>query len=291
VGNTPKIFIGLVTHAHSRFNSEGQSSQRINELANALSQLGINVVMLISDRNDFQSSGREIGIGDRVRSAWKQVHIEKAWDKYVRVSSGPDSLTRKHGAIFYSGMFVKRATSYLFNSRSLARIANIDLSHLRVLKEGVASGSDWVLIIEDDAQFADPVRTAGVLGTVLEFLGHPTRSIFVNLSESINTVELRVDGIVSGGNPVLALTNESNLLEIFPAISNTVCANMYSLDFASEFARAIEVQGILPSVPIDWRLNQLIMQDRETPVECYWVKPGIFLQGSMHDDTNSEPQQ
>jgi hypothetical protein len=179
-------------------------------------------------------------------------------------------------------MFVKRAISYLFNSRSLARLANIDLSHLRVLKEGVASGADWVLIIEDDAQFADPVRTAGVLGTVLEFLGHPTRSIFVNLSESIDTGDLRVDGIVSAGNSMLALTNGSELLEISPAISNTVCANIYSLDFASEFASAIEVQGILPSVPIDWRLNQLIMQDRETPVECYWVTPGLFLQGSMH---------
>jgi hypothetical protein len=282
VGDTPKIFIGLVTHPHSRFNSGGQSSQRINELANSLSQLGINVVTLISDRNDFQSSGRVIGIGDRVRSAWKQVHIEKAWDKYVRVSSGSDSRTRKHGTIFFSAMFVKRAVSYLFNSRSLARLANIDLSHLRVLKEGVASGADWVVIIEDDAQFADPVKTAGVLGTVLEFHGRPARSIFVNLSESIDTVELRVDGIVSAGNPVLALTNGSELLEISPAISNTVCANIYSLDFANEFASAIEVQGILPSVPIDWRLNQLIMEDRETPVECYWVKPGLFLQGSMH---------
>ena len=291
MGNTPKIFIGLVTHPHSRFNVEGQSSQRIYELANVLSQLGINVVTLISDRNDFQSSGRVIGIGDRVRSAWKQVHIEKAWDKYVWVSSGPDSLTRKHGAIFFSAMFVKRATSYLFNSRSLARLANIDLSHLRALKEGVASGADWVVIIEDDAQFADPVKTAGVLGTVLEYLGRPTGSIFVNLSESIDTVELKVDGIVTSGNSLLALADGSELLEISPAISNTVCANMYSLNFASEFARAIEVQGILPSVPIDWRLNQLIMETRVTPVECYWVKPGIFLQGSMHDDTNSEPQQ
>jgi hypothetical protein len=282
VGNTPKIFIGLVTHSHSRFNSEGQSSQRINELANALSQLGINVVTLISDRNDFQSSGRGIGIVDRVTSAWRQVQIEKAWDKYVRDSTGSDFLTRKHGAIFYSGMFVKRATSYLFNSRSLARLANIDLSHLRVLKEGIASGSDWVLIIEDDAQFTDPVRTAGVLGTVLEFLGIPARSIFVNLSESIDTGDLKVDGIVSGCNSVLALTNGSELLEISPAISNTVCANVYSLDFASEFASAIEVHGILPSVPIDWRLNQLIMEERETPVECYWVIPGLFLQGSMH---------
>jgi hypothetical protein len=231
-----------------------------------------------------------IGVVDRVTSAWRQVRIEKAWDKYVRDSTGSDSLTRKHGAIFFSGMFVKRTISYLFNSHSLARLANIDLSHLRVLKEGIASGADWVLIIEDDAQFADPVRTAGVLGTVLEFLGHPARSIFVNLSESIDTVELRVDGIVSAGNPVLALTNGSELLEISPAISNTVCANIYSLDFASEFARAIEVQGILPSVPIDWRLNQLIMEARVTPAECYWVKPGPFLQGSMYGDTNSERQ-
>jgi len=255
-----------------------------------MQQLGINVGTLISDRNDFPSSGKAIGIVDRVRSAWKQVQIEKAWDEYVRESTGSDSLTRIHGAIFFSGMFVKRTISYLFNSCSLARLANIDLSHLRVLKEGVASGADWVLIIEDDAQFADPVRTAGVLRTVLEFFGSPASSIFINLSESIDTVELRVDGIVSGGNSMLALTNGSELFEISPAISNTVCANIYSLNFASEFAHAIEVQGILPSVPIDWRLNQLIMEARVTPVECYWVIPGPFLQGSMHGDTNLDRQ-
>ena len=288
MGTIPKIFIGLVTHPHSRFNSEGQAAQRINELANSLSQLGLNVITLISDRNDFQSSGRVIGIGDRVRSAWKQVHIEKAWGKYVRESTGSGSITRKHGAIFFRGMFVKRAISYLFNSSSLARLANIDLSHLRVLREGVASDADWLLIIEDDAQFLDPVRTAGVLGAVFKFLGHPARSIFVNISESIDPVGLKVEGIVSAGNPVLALSNGSELLEISPAISNTVCANMYSLDFAREFASAIDVQGILPSVPIDWRLNQLIMEARVTPVECFWVKPGLFLQGSMHGDTNSE---
>jgi hypothetical protein len=287
VGNTPKIFIGLVTHPHSRFNSEGQASLRIIELANALQQLGIDVVTQVSDRNDFTSSGKVIGIVDRVRSAWKQVQIEKTWDEYVRESGGSNSPLGKHGAAFFSGMFVKRAISYLSNSNSLARLANIDLSHLRLLKEGVASGADWVLIIEDDAHFGDTVETAGMLRNVLEFLnGHSSR-VFINLSESIDTVELRVDGIVSGSNSVLTFTNESELLGISPAISNTVCANMYSHHFASEFASAIEIQGILPSVPIDWRLNQLIMENKAIPIECYWIKPGLFLQGSMHSGTNS----
>jgi hypothetical protein len=287
VGNTPKIFIGLVTYPHSRFNSEGQASQRIIELANAMQQLGINVVTLISDRNDFPSSGKVIGVVDRVRSAWNQVLIEKAWDEYVS-GSGCSTSSRKHGITFFGGMFVKRAISYVFNSSSLARLANIDLSHLRLLKEGVASGADWVLIIEDDARFGNIVTTAGMLQTIIEFLnGHSSR-VFINLSESIDTIELRVDGIVSGGNSVLTLSNESELLGISPAISNTVCANMYSLHFAREFGSAIEVQGILPSIPIDWRLNQLIMEMKATPVECYWIKPGLFLQGSMHSGTKVE---
>ena len=281
MGIHPNIFIGLVTYPHSHFNSEGQASQRIIELANAIEQIGINVVTLISDRNDFPSSGTAIGVFDRVRSAWNQVLIERAWYEYVRESASSSSLSRKHGATFFGGMFVKRTVSYLSNSSSLVRLANIDLSHLRLLKEGVASGADWVLIIEDDAHFGDTVETAEILRTVLEFLdGHSSR-VFVNLSESICTVELRVDGIVSGGNSVLTLMNKSELLGISPAVSNTVCANMYSRHFASEFASAIEVQGILPSIPIDWRLNQLIMETKATTIECYWIKPGLFLQGSM----------
>jgi len=289
VGNNHKIFIGLVTYPQSRFNSEGQASQRIIELANAMQRLGINVGTLISDRNDFPSSGKVIGVVDRVRSAWNQVLIEKAWEEYVRESDDSNSRSRKHGVPFFSGMFVKRANSYLSNSSSLARLANIDLSHLRLLKEGVASGADWVLIIEDDARFGDTVTTAGMLRTVIEFLDGQSSHVFINLSESIDAVELRVDGIVSGGNSVLTLTNESELLGISPAISNTVCANMYSHHFAREFASAIEVQGILPSIPIDWRLNQLIMETKATPVECFWIKPGLFLQGSMHSDTKVEP--
>ena len=289
MGDNPKIFIGLVTYPQSRFNSEGQASQRIIELANAMQQLGINVGTLISDRNDFPSSGKVIGVIDRVRSAWKQVLIEKAWEEYVRELGGSNSPSRKHGVPFFSGMFVKRAISYSSNSSSLARLANIDLSHLRLLKEGVASGADWVLIIEDDARFGDIATTAGILRTIIELLeGHSSR-VFINLSESIDTTELKVDGIVSGGDSVLTLANESELLGISPAISNTVCANMYSQHFAREFASAIEVQGILPSIPIDWRLNQLIMETKATPVECFWIKPGLFLQGSMHSDTKVEP--
>ncbi len=284
MGNSPEIFIGLVTYPQSRFNSEGQASRRIIEIADAIQQLGINVVTLISDRNDFPSRATVIGVVDRVRSAWNQVLIEKAWHEYVRQSTSSSSTSRKHGVTFFGGMFVKRAASYLFNSSSLARLANIDLSHLRLLKEGVASGADWVLIIEDDAHFGETVETAGVLRMVLEFLDGHSNRVFINLSESIDTVELRVDGIVSGGNSVLSLTNESELLWISPAISNTVCANMYSHQFAREFARAIEAQGILPSIPIDWRLNRFIIETKATPVECYWIKPGLFLQGSMHGE-------
>ena len=288
MGETPKIFIGLVTHPRSRFNSKGQASQKVIELANSLNQLGFNVVTLISDRNDFDLSGKVIGIADRVRSAWRQAQVEKAWNEYLRESTGSDSDACKHGAIFFSGMFVKRATSFLLNSSSLARLANIDFSHLRVLKEGVATGAEWVLIIEDDAQFAEPVGTADALRTVLDFLTGHTGNIFINLSESMDVVQLKVDGIVSCGNSVLTFANDSELVEVSPAISNTVCANIYSADFAQDFVSAIEAQGIFPSVPIDWRLNQLIMDSQITPTECYWVKPGLFLQGSMHGDLNPD---
>jgi len=280
--------MGLVTYPNSRFNSEDQASQRIIELANAVQRFGIDVEIHISDRNEFSSSDKVIGFVDRVRSAWNQVLIEKAWSGYVRKSGGSNFPSRKHGIAFFSGMFVKRVIRYLVNSSSLTRLANIDLSHLYLLKEGVACGADWVMIIEDDAHFGDSVETAGILRTVIDFLDGRSSRVFVNLSESIDSVELRVDELVSSNNSVLTLSNESQLLRISPAISNTVCANFYSHHFAHEFANAIEIQGILPSVPIDWRLNQLIMDTRDTPLDCYWIKPGLFLQGSMHSDPKME---
>ena len=274
--------MGLVTHSRSRFNSQGQSTESFIELATQLDELGLSNDSIVSDRNDFELIGEKIGLVDRLKSAWWQVKVERAWTNYLRNSQGSVHRVRNSSGIFFMGMFIKRAISFSFDSRVLERLANIDLSHLRILDEGIASGADWILVIEDDASYRDVHGIAEKIQKIYSHLSDGGREVFLNLSESIGTEELRVDQLLANSSAELTLSGGTKLLKISPPVSNTVCANMYSRSFAITFAEAIRSQGVLPSIPIDWRLNQLILSQDPSFIDCFWLVPGAFIQGSMH---------
>jgi hypothetical protein len=279
--------MGLVTHPRSRFNFEGQSTREFNRLAELLGGRGLLIDSVVSDRNDFTLSGEKIGFIDRIKSAWLQVRAEKAWWDYLRTSHGSPETSGNPRTLFFMGMLIKRVLAFSLDQRVLERLANIDLSHLRVLDEGIASGADWVLVIEDDATYEDIQGVAEKIQTAVSYLSDGERNLFVNFSKSIDTGELRVDQIIANSQEALHLEDGTSLLNVLPPISNTVCANMYSRVFAIGFAESITASGIVPSIPIDWRLNKYILSAGPSNIECYWVLPGPFVQGSMHPISRS----
>lgn len=282
MGQAPKLFLGLVTHPRSRFNADGRATQQITELSANLRGHGFTVETLISDRNDFDAVPQRIGLGTRFRSAWLQVETERAWAKYLQTGRDPQATGRSPGRIFYLAMFIKRAISFLVSSRPLERLANIDLSHLRVLREGINSEADWILVIEDDGVAENISVVAENLAFLISFAGIERADMFMNLSQSMSDIELGVDAIMARAKEAHSFADGGKIVQISPPISNTVCANFYSPTFAARFANAIESQGILPSIPIDWRLNKLVMNSTVNDTRCYWVIPGMFIQESMH---------
>jgi hypothetical protein len=248
---------------------------------------GLLIESLVSDRNDFTLSGKKIGFFDRIKSSWLQVRAEKAWWDYLRAAHGSPETSENSRTFFFLGMFIKRAFSFSFDQRKLERLANIDLSHLRVLDQGIASGADWILVIEDDATYKDIQGVAEKIQTVISYLGDGERDLFVNFSKSIDTGELRVDRIIVNSQEALLLKDGTSLLNVSPPISNTVCANMYSRVFAIKFAEFIRAEGTVPSIPIDWRLNKHILAAGQSSIECFWLLPGPFVQGSMHSVNES----
>lgn len=281
----PKVFLGLVTHPRSRFNADGRATQRITELIENLHEHGLTVDMLISDRNDFDAAPQRIGLGNRLKSAWLQVETERAWSNYLLTANGTKSIDKSPGRLFYLAMFVKRAISFIISARTLKRLANIDLSHLRVLREGIKSKADWILILEDDSMPGNIPAVAENLLALISSIAGSKADMFINLSHSMSDVELGVDVIMEGAKEVHSFGDGRKVVQVSPPISNTVCANLYSQSFALRFANAIEDRGIFPSIPIDWRLNQLIMDSAAIDITCCWVIPGMFVQGSMHENT------
>ena len=284
MSQNPKLFIGLVTHPKSRFNVRGEANHRITELAQNLRENRLTVETFISDRNDFDEAPQKIGFGIRLRSAWLQAETERVWAKYLDSASDPQTKVSHLGRFFYLAMFIRRSISFLVSSRSLERLANIDLSHLRVLRAGINSGADWILVIEDDGVAENLSEVATNLELTISFAGIDKSDTFMNLSQSMSEGELGIEAIMSRPKEVFPFPDGGKIVEISPPISNTVCANLYSRTFAARFADAIESQGILPSIPIDWRLNKLVMNSTMTETRCYWVIPGMFIQQSMHEN-------
>lgn len=283
MGDVTKLFIGLVTHPRSRFNADGRATTRLTELGKMLRGQGFTVQTLISDRNDFDEMPQGIGFATRIKSAWLQVETEKSWSQYLQAANGTKAIDGSPGRMFYLAMFIKRAISFLVSARPLERLANIDSSHLRVLREGINSGADWILVIEDDGVAENISRVAENLAVLIPLIDSEKTDTLVNLSESISDAELGVDAIMARARQAHSFANGGKVVQVSPPISNTVCANVYSRGFAARFAMGIEEQGIFPSIPIDWRLNRFLMDPAATDIECFWIIPGMFIQGSMHE--------
>ena len=79
-----KMFLGLVTHAGSRFNRDGVATDQVTGLAQILTGRGHEVGVLISDRDDFDPDTYRLGLSTRIGSAWSQANLEGRWKAYVQ---------------------------------------------------------------------------------------------------------------------------------------------------------------------------------------------------------------
>jgi hypothetical protein len=286
------LFVGLVTHPRSRFNADGAATRQAEQLVSAFIPQGVRASLLVSDRDDYDPTTYPLGRRELVSSAIHQAGLEHRWRRYLAAGGGQPARPAFMDAGFGAAMAAKRAAtsgalmpgSAVMNGRRAAtRLINIDLSHLRVLDAGVTSGAPWVLVLEDDARVDDLALAASRVVEIMRFVQRAPVQ-FVCLSESIGLGELGVDGLLSA-----APSGPDWLLPASRPITNTVCANLYRSSFAARVAAGIRDRGLLPVTPIDWRLNEQVMDMHDDgelgPDSCLWARPGLFLQGSMHSES------
>jgi hypothetical protein len=289
VSNAPDLFLGLVTHPTSAFNRDNQARKSLEQVSLALSKHGLRVECFVSDRNDYSAADFPITQESLLKAAVAQTDLERQWRDFVDARSGTTAAKRVRSYCMYLAMRGKRTLAALRGNgspaaRAYQRLINIDLSHLRVLTEGINSRARAIVILEDDASMPTEAHLkdfAQILMMAIE-----SDIDFINLSQSISDPELGIEAIVNRGRTIeksqLMDVHGSRVIELDTPITNTVCANYYSNSFARKFREHISPPNLTPVKPIDWRLNEVMLANPKT--RTWWVQPGLFIQGSMHSN-------
>ena len=277
---SPNLFIGVVSYSRTQFPAsqgpEGLGQKLARELITHLGQhikVQINAADLdesgvIADRNAVQ------------RSLTSELRAEARYSKFI---TRPQYFKNSLRLGVRWGMRIKHALNSP-NPNFVSRLLNIEASHLDLMKRGLESNSNFVLILEDDAfttQLTD--LAAGISG----LMNAGSTPAFVNLSESFSIEQLGVAHLLTEktDSPWQGSDSRSVYLAGRP-ITNTVCAILYSREFLTILVQEMEVLPMEPVLSIDWKLNVALMnlyeKNKLDGFECWWVEPAPIKQMSMH---------
>lgn len=270
---TPDLFVGVVSHAATRF----PVSQGPDGLAMRLAAALPGTVVQVNTEN---ASGA-IPVTPRTvqASLTAELRAEARWDSFLGRSA-------RYRAVL-AARWAKRGWQRLKPPapRTVRRLLDIELSHRDLMGSALASGAPWALIVEDDG-FADDDAdlAAGIRGLV----GDPgRRPAYVVLSRSFGTDALRIGHLLREGKASWAGDIQRRILESRLPVTNTVCATLYSRAFLAALVPVWDGLPMEPVVPVDWKLNLALMRMHEAGLvpeySCWLVEPGPIVQGSMHD--------
>ncbi len=286
------LFIGVVTHGHSRFRQE--AAALVDSLAAQARLRGLEVGTVVSDRDDYDAGRFPITRRLLLRSVAAQSVLEYRWRRYLESGVARRPLPKagrlaKDVAMLGGTLLVRTGRYFgpwplggidrLHGSAAVVRLLNIDLSHLRLMNEAIDAGADWALVIEDDAS---AVTAAEAMDAVLSTIERSTDAVpsYVNASRSISTADLGIGALLE------PLPSATGIKVATRPVTNTVCAVLYSGEMLRWVAARIEQDGLVPVLPIDWRLNKAVMAGFAEgvlgPGSCWVLDPAPFVQRSMH---------
>ena len=276
----PTLFVGVVSHLHSRF----ATSQGPSGIAAGLKGLLPGVEIQINTQNLYDTLNIPIS-SDAIRTSLSnELRIEKRWADYLQQ---PQGLTWH---LRHTLRWVKRAWQEFRppDASRFIRLLNIELSHLDLMRSGLASGAPWILILEDDAMTADLDDLAKGLEGILA-----SATDCVSLSHSFASKDLGISHLLSTSPMQWRGSADREILEIDRPITNTVCATLYSRRFLSSLEQELSALPLIPVIPIDWKINQALMQLQASGqlagVTCWIIDPAPITQMSMHADARLVP--
>lgn len=285
---TSSVFLGLVTHRGTRFPGSSGIDGLVTSLAAALKAAGIDTVISIH-ADDFHSEDiLPLTASEVRRSIRAELALEKRWRTYVNPDqhrlalSTVMGLRRTYRTWLLAPPWDRSGVASTKGAAMLRRLVNIELAHMGLLRQARDSGADWILIVEDDAQLANPDAFARSLAELVQHnSGRQPR--YVNISRSFSHERLHLEDHLT---PVAMWDDSTQVLSSDIPLTNTVCAILYRRDFLNDLLPALERIPISPVLPIDWKLNQALLDLVQTgalgPADCWFLDPAPVVQGSMH---------
>ena len=273
------VFIGLVSHPKSAFAPSRGSGGLSAQLAVALDHIGIKSVTKVNNVNFFDDSEFPLTAKMARESVRQEIRLESEWFHFLKKSEG----------LAHSIRMVGRHTRYLLDWRAnsktqeLRRLLNIEYSHVDLYRAAVASGSQWAVILEDDAHSTDP---AGLARGLVQLMHGPGLPKYINLTTSFSLSKIGIEPLLSVVPDVeWAGSEQCRVLRSERPATNTVCAIAFTCDFLDLVLADFDTYANEPVVPIDWKINASLMrlwdQGVIGPGDCWFVDPGPVAQLSM----------
>lgn len=285
------LFIGLVTYPRTRFPESAHDEGLARSLARILTAHGWRCEVMVFGEDAWTLELLPIDRSTIERSIRAELEVEAEWRRF-QGSRMPRFLL----SWFMAARRLHRARSFLppkvkMNDeghpgvRMVKRLVNIETSHLALLRAGLESGAEWVLILEDDAT-GDAAEAAEKLRALMERAQKGSQPKFVNVSRSFDEQQLGVTRTLTDGGGLPANDSPTRILSADRPVTNTVCAVLYRGEFLQALVPALEAIPVDPVLPIDWKLNAALMElSRARVVEagdCWLLRPAPIVQGSMH---------
>jgi len=274
-----QVRIGVVSYEGSRFLENQGEFGLAMQLRHALERLNVSAEVRIVTEDWGHRYGVHVTPGTVQDSLHEQLKLQWKWSRFL---DQPRSLQR----VTRNGLRLIRRTTQCLRPPAktmITRLLNIEASHRDLLAWGSSGEAQWLIILEDDAMSTDVEDLARGLLSIIRSDAPPN---FVNLSESFTSNELGVNHLLSEvtssrwEGPRARVLLESRL-----PVTNTVCAVLYRAAFARRLLMAYERLPIEPVLPIDWKLNAVLMlmhkQGAVAPNSCWTIKPAPILQMSM----------
>lgn len=152
----------------------------------------------------------------------------------------------------------------------------VSLMHMEALKHGIASGKEWILVLEDDAiiqnNFMDSLESIAYLDS------EPKTWINLNDGNGPNLFKHKSDRELNFGG----------YYKIKPPMTRCTVAYLVNKELAREIINEFRVHGIPNWVPIDFALDAIL---KKHDVNCLWQDPACVLQGSSNGNYQSNLQQ
>jgi len=244
--------------------------KKLNEM---LSESNINAEW-ITEKNYFKfspviyNSKRTLGISNKIIGMDLGVN-----SRSLTVSRRK---ARLQGYILYLRSYIsknQKITTGSLPSQSKLPTKWFELScmHLSAIKNGILSGSDWILVLEDDAL---PTRTAFRLISEIVKKSY-NRKTWINLNSGAGLKWTLSDPI----------PDENGLFLVKPSSTRCSVAYLISKDLGIKIIESAECDGLPDWLPIDVYFQVML---RKFSAKAYWQEPPSFAQGSETGEYKSQ---